>query len=85
MTSRPPDRQHPVRFYRNLQVGALVLGVLILGVALALFLVGSADWWLLAVVGVFNIVTAVTTLRALRRTAPPDVPPPPGDRGRTDR
>lgn len=74
-----------MRFYRNLQVGALVLGVLILAVAMVLFLAGSPDWWLLAIVGVVNLVTSLTTLRALRRLAPQDVPPPPEDRGRTGR
>ena len=73
-----------MRFYRNLQIGALVLGVLILVVAAALFLSGSSDWWLLAIVGVVNLVTSLTTLRALRRLAPQDVPPP-EDRGRAGR
>lgn len=72
-------------FYRNLQIGALVLGVLILGVAVVLFLAGSPDWWLLAIVGVVNVVTSLTTLRALRRNAPPDVPPPPEARSRAGR
>ena len=84
MRSRPPAGR-PLRFYRNLQIGALVLGVLILVVALVLFLAGAPDWWLLAIVGVVNVVTAVTTLRAIRRNATPDVPPPPEDRGRSER
>jgi Na+-transporting NADH:ubiquinone oxidoreductase subunit NqrB len=67
------DRQRPVRWYRTLQVGAVVLGVLVLVVAVALLLAGSADWWLLALVGVLNIVTAASTLRALRRLDPPEL------------
>lgn len=73
MTTRSGRRERSVRWYRVLQSGAVVLGVLILVVAVALLLAGSADWWLLALVGVLNIVTAVSTLRALRRLDPPAV------------
>lgn len=85
MTSRSGRREHSVRWYRALQRGSLVLGVLILAVAVALLLAGSADWWLLGLVGVLNIVTAVSTLRALRRLEPPDVPPGPEERARARR
>ena len=85
MTSRSGRRDHSVRWYRALQWGALGLGVLILAAAVALLLAGSADWWLLALVGVLNLVTSVSTLRALRRLEPPDVPPGPEERARSRR
>jgi uncharacterized membrane protein YkgB len=85
VTTRPGRQEHSVRWYRTLQRGAVVLGVLILVVAVALLLAGSADWWLLALVGVLNIVTAASTLRALRRLEPPDVPPGPEERARSER
>jgi hypothetical protein len=72
MTSRSSSRTPSVRWYRVVQIGAFVLGVLILVVAVALLLAGSVDWWLLALVGVINVVTAVSTLRALRRLDPPE-------------
>jgi uncharacterized membrane protein YkgB len=85
MAPRSSSRTQSVRWYRVVQVGALVLGVLILVVAAALLLAGSADWWLLALVGVINVVTAVSTLRAIRRLEPPEVGTRVEDRPRPER